>query len=274
VGDEATVTSGEASTVTSSTGGPAGDSPSPGCGTSDFPASGEYTIDVSGTEREYIILLPDGYDNTEPFRLVMTWHGLGGSAERTAEPGFEGSYYGLEPVANGQAIFLSGQGLAGGMGTGWPNTDGQDVNFVRTLWEYLRGTYCIDESRVFSAGKSYGGLFSNVLGCAMGDVFRAIAPQSGWWQSSGSCVGQVAYWGDHGTTDDVISIDRGRAARDIFLEANGCGSTTTPWNQPTTTCEEYEGCDNDKTVVWCEFDGGHSMPSWASEAVWDFFMRF
>jgi poly(3-hydroxybutyrate) depolymerase len=242
---------------------------------SDFPASGEYTVDVSGTQREYIIKLPTGFDNTQPLRLVMTWHGLGGTAARTANPGFEGSYYGLEPIADGQAIFLSGQGLGSSGSTGWSNTNDQDVMYVRTLWEYLRVTYCVDENRVFSVGKSYGGNFSNILGCAMGDVFRAIAPQSGWWGGvSGSCVGQVAVWGDHGTSDTVIDVSRGRAHRDIWLEANHCSSTTNPWEQPETTCVQYEGCDEDYPLIWCEFDEGHVMPSWASAAVWKFLTQF
>jgi polyhydroxybutyrate depolymerase len=39
--------------------------------------------------------------------------------------------------------------------------------------------YCIDRSRIFSVGMSYGGIMSNTLGCEMGDVFRALAPMSG-----------------------------------------------------------------------------------------------
>jgi poly(3-hydroxybutyrate) depolymerase len=205
----------------------------------------------------------------------MTWHGLGGSAERTANAGYEGAYYGLEPLGGAQAIFTSGQGLTDSMGTGWANTNGQDVKYVKAMVEYLRKTYCIDDSRIFSVGKSYGGLFSNTLGCAMGDVFRAIAPQSSWLETANpTCVGQPAVWIDHGNTDTTIDFSRGKAARDLWLKNNHCKSTTKPWDQPTTTCVEYDGCDADKTVIWCEFSGGHVMPSWASEAVWKFLMQF
>lgn len=230
---------------------------------------------MGGTQRSYLIKLPVGFDNTKPFRLIMTWHGLGGSAERTANPGYEGSYYGLEPLSGGQAIFVSGQGLGDGMGTGWANKDDQDVKYVRALVEHLRSTYCIDDSRIFSVGKSYGGLFSNTLGCEMGDVFRAIAPQSSWLPSpTGTCVGQVAVWIDHGTTDTTIELSRGKAARDQWLKANHCGTATKPWDSPDTTCVAYEGCDADKPVIWCEFSGGHVMPTWASAAVWRFLMQF
>jgi poly(3-hydroxybutyrate) depolymerase len=252
-----------------------GSKPTAGCGMKTFPASGKYTIDVAGTERSYIIKLPSGFDNTKPFRLIMTWHGLGGTAERTANAGYEGSYYGLEPLAGDQAIFTSGQGLSESMGTGWANTNDQDVAYVRALVDYLRKTYCVDDARIFSVGKSYGGFFSNVLGCEMGDVFRAIAPQSSWLPTNpGTCKGQVAVWIDHGTTDTTIAPARGQAARDLFLKNNHCGSTTTPWNPDTTTCVAYGGCDADKPVIWCSFEGGHVMPTWASAAVWKFLMQF
>jgi poly(3-hydroxybutyrate) depolymerase len=256
-------------------GGGTGAKPTAGCGLATFPASGKYTIDVGGTQRSYIIKLPTGFDNTKPFRLVMTWHGLGGTAERTANAGYEGSYYGLEPLSNGQAIFTSGQGLSDSMGTGWANTNGQDVKFVKALVDYLRKTYCIDDSRIFSVGKSYGGLFSNTLGCAMGDVFRAIAPQSSWLETANpTCVGQTAVFIDHGDTDTTIALSRGEAARDLWLKNNHCGTTTKPWDSPETTCVAYDGCDADKPVIWCKFSGGHVMPSWASAAVWKFLMEF
>jgi poly(3-hydroxybutyrate) depolymerase len=141
--------------------------------------------------------------------------------------------------------------------------------------EYLRKTYCLDDTRIFSVGKSYGGLFSNTLGCEMGDVFRAIAPQSSWLPSPlGTCVGQPAVFIDHGNTDSTIEFSRGKAARDLWLRTNHCAATTKPWDQPDTTCVAYDGCDADKPVVWCEFDGGHVMPSWASAAVWKFLMQF
>lgn len=261
-------------------GGATNAKPTAGCGITKFPASGSYTIDVSGTSRSYIIKVPTGFDNTKPYRLVMTWHGLGMTADMTANGSFpanEGHYYGLEPISGGQAIFTSGQGLGSSGQTGWPNTNDQDVAFARALVTYLSSTYCIDSSRIFSVGKSYGGNFSNILGCEMGDVFRAIAPQSSWLGGTvGSCKGQVAVWISHGKTDPTITFSRGEAARDSWLKANHCGTTTTPWNATDTqnNCVAYEGCDADKPVIWCPFDGVHEIKDWGPAAVWKFLMQF
>jgi poly(3-hydroxybutyrate) depolymerase len=262
--------------------------PSSGCGAADHPASGNFMIDVSGMAREYIVKIPADYDANKPYKLVFAWHGLGGSAMQVAS-GFGGGYYGLESRAMGSTIFVAGQGLqtmnSVGSGAGWANTGGQDVAFVKALVEWLRAKYCIDNERIFSVGMSYGGIMSNTLGCAMGDVFRAIAPMSG----SGprvrgfggcTCVGQVAVWLSHGNMDTVVPFDSssmggfggGVQSRDYWKMANHCQDATDMVGPGT--CVAYQGCDAGNPVHWCEFDGGHTIPSFASEAIWKFFSMF
>lgn len=241
---------------------------SSGCGAATWPASGNFTIDVSGTQRQYIVKVPANYDTNRPYRLVLTWHGLGGTAAQVAGGrGPYGGYYGLDALAGGTAIFVSGQGLGPDGGTGWPNTGGQDVNFTRALVDWLRKNYCVDNARIFSVGMSYGGIMSNTLGCAMGDTFRAIAPQSG-SGPRGTCVGQVAVWISHGNADETVAFTQGTASRDFWLKANHCGATTTPANP--SPCVSYEGCDQGKPLTWCEFDGGHVIQNWAPQGIWNF----
>ncbi|HMI93700.1 MAG TPA: prolyl oligopeptidase family serine peptidase [Polyangiales bacterium] len=256
--------------------------PSSGCNAADFPASGTFMIDVAGMPREYIVKIPADYDASKPYKLVFAWHGLGGTAAQVAG-GSRGGYYGLESRAMGSTIFAAGQGLqtsnSVGSGPGWPNTNGQDVAFVRALYDWLRSKYCIDEQRVFSTGMSYGGIMSNTLGCQMGDVFRAIAPMSG-SGPRGMCTGQVAVWMSHGNTDTVVPFDStvmggfsgGVQSRDFWAKANHCETTTTVVGPER--CVAYEGCDEGHPVHWCEFDGGHTIPSYASEAIWSFFSMF
>jgi poly(3-hydroxybutyrate) depolymerase len=218
--------------------------------------------------REYIVKVPAGYDTNRPYRLIMTWHGLGGTAAQVAGGrGPYGGYYGLDALAGGSAIFVSGQGLGPDGGAGWPNTGGQDVNFTRALVDWLKKNYCVDNARIFSVGMSYGGIMSNTLGCSMGDVFRAITPQSG-SGPRGTCVGQVAVWISHGNADETVAFTQGTASRDFWLKANHCGATTTPASP--SPCVSYEGCDQGKPVTWCEFDGGHVIQNWAPQGIWNF----
>ncbi|KYF94963.1 Ricin and poly(3-hydroxybutyrate) depolymerase fusion [Sorangium cellulosum] len=260
--------SGEAGAGGSGSGGSGGETQSAGCGSATAPASGRFSIDVGGTTREYILAVPDGYDANRAYRLIFAWHPRGGSAEQVAT-GFGGGYYGLQSRAAGSAIFVSPEGID----QGWANSGGRDIAFLRAMLDRLRGELCIDESRIFSTGFSYGGMMSYAIGCAMGDVFRAIAPMSGALYS-GCDDGDhpVAMWGAHGDADNVVPLDNGRTARDVFLERNGCGSQTTPVDP--SPCVSYEGCDAGYPVVWCEFSGGHAMPSNSGESIWRFFSQF
>jgi poly(3-hydroxybutyrate) depolymerase len=253
----------------------AGDAaPSEGCGVNDVPASGDKTIDVDGTQRAYIVTVPSPYDPDKPHRLIFAWHGLGGTAMQIAS-----SYYGLQPRAEGSAIFIAAQGLAGsGQQSGlasWPNTDDGDITFTRKMLDWAKMNYCIDTKRVFSIGMSNGGLMSNIVGCELGDSFRAIVAMSGggpMGYAMKSCSGQIAVWISHGNMDDNVPFSYGEMSRDYWTMANHCGTSTMP--VMPGTCLEYQDCDTGFPVQFSEFDGGHMVPSFASEAGWNFFAQF
>ncbi len=260
--------SGGAGTAGTGAGGTGGSNPTAGCGASTLPESGRFTIDVGGSAREYILAVPDSCDPAQPYRLIFAWHPRGGSAEQVAS-GFMGGYNGLESEANGSAIFVAPEGID----KGWANTGGRDIDFLRAMLDRFKGELCIDEDRIFSTGFSYGGMMSFAVGCAMGDVFRAIAPMSG-AQYSGCEDGDhpVAVWGSHGDSDDIVPLSDGEAARDVFLERNGCGTATTPVDP--SPCVSYEGCTAGYPVVWCEFSGEHAPFSNAGPPIWKFFSQF
>jgi poly(3-hydroxybutyrate) depolymerase len=250
---------------------PPTDATSSGCGAATWPASGTFNIDISGTMRTYIVKIPTAYDTNKPYKLIFAWHGLGGTAQQIAQFG----YYGLESLSAGSAIFVSGQGLETGSGAGWPNTNGQDVNFVKALVDWMKSNYCVDQARIFSVGMSYGGIMSNTIGCQLGDIFRAIAPMSGSGPRSfggSQCVGQVAAWMSHGNQDTTVTFASGQASRDYWVGANHCQTTSAPTTP--SPCVAYQGCDPGHPVHWCEFDGGHTIPPFASEAIWNFLSQF
>jgi poly(3-hydroxybutyrate) depolymerase len=252
--------------------GSGGGSTGNGCGSINPRQSGTFDIDVGGTSREYILELPDNYDANKPHILVFGWHWRGGSAQDVAGGGF----YGLEERANGTAIFVAPQGLVDNGTTGWANPNGRDIAFTRAMLERFREELCIDESRIFSTGFSYGGMMSFAVGCALGEVFRAIAPMAGALYSGcedGSAP--VALWGAHGYSngaDGVVPIAHGRQGRDQFLRRNGCGAETLPVEPDE--CVAYQGCRAGYPVTWCEWDGGHWTPGFAGQAIWDFFSQF
>ena len=235
------------------------------CGTKGTTCS----LDVAGTARTYYVQLPKNYSASTPYRLIFQYHPWGGNADQAL------TMYGLNSGIP-DAIYVTPQGLdAGGMGAGWANTNGQDIAFTKAMFDDVQGKYCVDNSRIFSVGFSYGGMMSFALGCEMSNVFRAIAPMSGALYSDPSCKGTggpIAMWGSHGTSDTVVPIDNGRAARDKILQENHCGTTTTPVDP--SPCVKYEGCDPGYDVTWCEWDGPHGIPSFGKSAITAFLLQF
>lgn len=259
------------------TGGAAGSGGMPsrtnGCDAADFPASGTRTIDVDGLQREFIVAVPDNYKASTPYKLIFAWHGQTITASQIAAI----DYYGLRGRSGGTAIFVAAQGLnttTGIGGVGWDNMNGRDIAFTRAMLDALRSSYCIDDERIFSVGMSYGGIMSNNVGCALGDVFRAIAPMAGLGPIGVPmpCVGQVATWIAYGDMDQLVpssAIDR---SRDHWVAANHCDATTQPAGP--NGCVAYDGCDAGLPVTWCSFSGGHTVPSFASDEIWAFFSQF
>ena len=269
----------------SSSGGSGGAMPSSGCD-KEAPKSGRLSIDVDGKMREYILAVPTDYDSSKPYRLIFGWHPLGGSAQQVAGNGNSG-YYGLQSQANGSAIFVAPEGQPfSGNSLGWGNSNGEDIAFLEAMLARFRAELCIDENRIFSTGFSFGGMFSFSAGCSPGGMMRAVAPQAGNIAVS-RCEGgdrPVALMGFHGVDDTVVEIDGGRDGRDVFVERNHCGQTTTPvtpsWcdglsanNQPCT-CVSYQDCDPGYPVIWCEFKGPHTPAPNSGATIWNFFSQF
>lgn len=248
--------------------------PSMGCGKA-APATGAQQIDVGGTMRDYILRLPDGYDANTPHRIIFAFHGMQGSADQVdkGDPpnaGLDptGPYYGIKDVSS-DTIFVAGQALSGG----WTNTDGRDIDYVKALVGSIEGTACVDTSRVFATGFSFGAIMTITIACNMPDVFRAVAAMSGSLQNG--CPANdhsIAYWASHGTMDTTIDISNGEAARDEFVKRNKCSMTTTPTTPDG--CVAYQGCADGYPVNWCPFDGIHQPPPFSGPAIWAFLSQF
>ncbi len=268
-------------------GGGGGTTSSVGCGATSWTDSGGVTINVDGTDRYYRITLPGSYDSNTPYKVIFVWHGQGGAADTVAD-GYSGyfKYNGLLDLANDSAIFIAGQGL--GNPSGWPNQGGEDIDFAEAILASVTAEYCVDETRIFSTGMSYGGIMSNRVGCEMGDDIRAIAPimgsgpMSAWSEPPGSgncvtygaasCVGQVAAWISHGRNDDVVDFCLGELTRDYWQGDNSCESSSTA--NGVAECVEYDGCDSGYPVVWCPSNEAHTPPAYQDTAIWEFFSRF
>ncbi len=263
-------------------GGGADPQPSAGCGKVRTLQNGTITIDADGP-RTYILKVPDGYDNTHPYRLVVAYHWRYADAQAVAGQGF----YGLWDLADASTIFVAPTGTdQNDMGMGWPNTGDEDVAFTDAILAQVEAELCVDTSRIFATGWSWGAAMSYALACERAGVFRGVAIYSaGEVTSHAGCEQPIAYWAAHGVSDNVLGIDGGRAMRDRFVSANGC-TVQTPPEPPagagTHICTAYDGCSVGHPVTWCAFDGGHmwnpidagQARTWTSSQVWSFITGF
>ncbi len=230
------------------------------------------TIMVDGVQRGYELSIPSDYDPTTPARLVFGWHGLGGKGALLM------SYTSVEGASkttpgNAASIFAYPDGLVySDFGaTAWSITD---APLFDAIVAELDAELCIDSSRIFSYGHSFGGYFSNLLGCVRGNALRAIGPVAGGLlQGSTNCQSAMPAWLAHATNDTVVPVAQGEAARDKWLAENQCALTTQA--VAPSPCVAYDGCQSGTQVVWCQSaTGGHAWPAYANEGIWQFFASF
>ncbi|MEV4773334.1 ricin-type beta-trefoil lectin domain protein [Micromonospora humida] len=260
-----------------------------GCGKAPTLTSGKRTITSGGQNRSYILRIPDNYDSNHPYRLVFSFHWVGGTAEQVdngSTSGIEWSYYGLrvDRYGKGNTIFVAPQGI----NNGWGNSNGQDLTFVDDMIRQIEGGLCVDTTQLFASGFSYGGAMTYAIACARATTFRGVIVYSGGVLSG--CQGgtqPIAYFGIHGLRDGTLPISGGRSMRDRFVQNNGCTRQNPP-EPPQGSLAHivtwYTGCRTGYPVVWGAFDGPHApnavdgsadpyapgARSWTQAEVWRF----
>ncbi|HOU92478.1 MAG TPA: prolyl oligopeptidase family serine peptidase, partial [Polyangiaceae bacterium] len=272
---------GGAATGGATTGGSSGAVPSSGCGktstltfgavpgesgTSVGVGDGGYVTIQSGSDtRGFAVRLPDDYDNQHPYPVVFGFHWNGGNSKEVDTGGTNGyqmAHFGLQKLSGNGAIFVAPDGL----NAGWANSGGRDLRFVDDMVQLIEENYCVDTTRLFANGFSYGGGMSYALACARADVFRGVAIYDGAVLSG--CDGgndPIAYWQMAGLTDGVCTIDMARPMRDRFVQNNGCTPQEPPQPpQPPPylspgghVCTDYAGCSGEHPLRWCVHQSGH-----------------
>jgi poly(3-hydroxybutyrate) depolymerase len=192
--------------------------------------------------------------------------------------------YRVRPVfAN--AIYVSPDGSD----NGFPNQGGEDEQTTRAIMETIEANLCVDRSRYFATGFSYGGSMSYTAACNMSDKFRAVAAMAGAPISGARCTSMsparpVAVLGIHGEEDTALPITMAEPIIETWIEKNGCGMQTAPSSLLNSICAtaesslatgEYQGCMPGYPVIWCPMPGRpHEIPSWSGNAIAEFFMQF
>ncbi|MEN9309817.1 MAG: hypothetical protein RL173_3749 [Fibrobacterota bacterium] len=255
---------------------------STGCDKTRTLANGTLSLQSGGKTRKYILNVPASYDKTQAYRLVFAFAESGSSAQSVATR----NYFRMATYDSKNTIFVAPE-AENGAGS-WSKTD---VNFTDDILAQVQGDLCIDKSRIFATGFSFGGAMSIAIACTRADVFRGVAFFSG-ADLTGSCpttlTKPIAYYASQASGDasGTPIPTSGRIKQAQFAAINGCtaeaNSTTFPAAGKAHTCTVYKNCKAGYPTVYCVFDGPHGWEptdpgqstSWNPPEAWKFIAQF
>jgi len=262
---------------------PTGPEKSAGCGNPRTLQNGKIDITFGGASRNYILRTPDNYDSTHAYRLVFAFAESGSSAMSVASR----NYFTMATLDTGKTTIFVAPDAANGMGS-WSKSD---VELTDAILEKLEGDLCIDKTRIFATGFSFGGAMSIAIACTRADVFRGVAFFSG-ADLTGSCPATltkpIAYYASQASGDSsgTPMPSSGRVKQAEFAAVNGCMpepmATTFPAAGQPHTCTDYKGCSAGHPTKYCVFDGPHGWEpkdpgqsmSWNAPEAWKFITQF
>ncbi len=268
----------------SGSGGAGGTVESAGCGKTRTLQNGTIKLTFNNASRQYILHVPDGYDDGHPYRLVLAYAWSGASASQVVSA----DYFTFATLDPKDTIFAAPD-AADGAGT-W---SGDDVAFTDAILAQLEGDLCIDTTRRFATGFSFGGAMAMALGCTRAEVFRAVAFFSG-ADLTNSCpttlTQPIAYYASQASEDSnglsTTSPITGEKRQADFAAVNGCmpepSSTVFPASGQPHTCTNYKGCSAGHPTEYCVFNGPHGWDpkdpgqsmSWNAPEAWKFITQF
>ena len=182
------------------------------------------TVTSLADERNYILVAPRGLGSGPPDNSFNSWSfsgstsGLDGDGANAAVPADTAAIcdydmtedYSYPSCADQKSNTCS-----------WTQCQANDIDFVLSLIEKVKGDLCVDTDRIFATGGSNGGMFTWELGQnpLSATAFRAIAPLIG--------LPHRAYLNSKGKPDDLPA-----------LLITGTQDTTVPpgaWDDPSFT---------------------------------------
>ena len=266
--------------------------PSKGCGsnsklnkTRSVENGDQFSLNVGGKNRTFFITLPKNYDNSKPHKLLIANHCMGSKAEDFVHhsPDYDhpSPYYGQQNLdKNGDYIFVAPQGNDNGTWNGK-----EDHQFVDEMITTMFDNYCVDTTRVFATGFSFGAMFTNSLAQDMQERLRAVAVYAVadyniWLPSAGTGRYDakdlpIAWMLVHGKGDGTCDYNRAKnSALPRILKRNGKADASGNFtdassekpeeignNQAGHVCYDFKNVDPRFPVKFCSWNGPHRWPA-------------
>lgn len=231
------------------------------CGTGDpgLATEGRHRITVQGTERSYLLMLPDALDPAGSAPLVVALHGFGSSAEEFEDR----TGLGAAGAARGAVVAVPD---ATGPPSRWNfdrRADGpDDFAFLDVLITQLTERLCLDPERIAVAGSSNGAAFAGLYACSDDHTVVAVAMVIATVPPACPDTVTPAVLTVRGTADTHVPFPGTAEVVAAIASHHGCGASPT-FEAPTADVARtrYTGCRDDREVVLDAVVGGtHSWP--------------
>lgn len=262
------------------------------------------SLEHKESTRYYKVHLPDGYDPSKAYPVVLNFHGYGqygGYQEILTgmnSKADEAQFIAVHPEGSGAPLSWNAGGTGPCLGAAQV-LGSDDVGFTDKMIDALAQKYCIDKTRVYATGFSNGALLAHRLACELSHKIAAIAPVAGTLAfkpcSPPRPVPMIAF---NGTGDAAVPY-----YGNVWCGYPSVSSTFEAWaknnkcedDEPQTTfdksdveCQTYTKCQDGAVVTQCKISGGvHAWPGGvpngafvptytinATDMIWSFFQQF
>lgn len=278
--------------------------PSKGCGinstlkaTKNVENGQRFEMKVNGETRSFYMTLPKNYDNKKPYKVLFAMHCFGSNGEdfvhHTPDYDHPTPYYGQQVLDKENNYIFVSPDAVGGM---W-NKGRADHIFFDQMLTLIENNYCIDTSRVFLTGFSFGAMFSNSLAHYFQDRVRAVAVYAvadyNIWLPQDDHIEKklpIAWMNVHGQKDGRCNYDRAKNSALVrILKNNGKAdengnftdaSAEKPQENEGNTghvCYDFKTVDPRFPVKFCSWPGDHQWTAhdygnmsvgWGWEQTW------
>ena len=223
-------------------------------------------LTVDGAARTALVHMPAQWDGTTRVPVVLSFHGLGSAAEqqRTTD-----GFVARSDTDNFIVVHPQAGGTLGALGAAWDLEGTSEVEFVKALLDDLETKACIDPSRVYATGLSYGGAMTDLLACNLANRIAAAAPVSAYLPKIPCRPSQpVPMISFHGTEDQLLPYAGGGRSSQVPFEEwgadwakrNGCkGQPKEQQFEPTVEELAYAGC-SEPVDLYRVHENGHTWP--------------
>lgn len=161
----------------------------------------------------YLLYLPDNYNNTEKFPLVLFLHGSGERGDDIEKVKTHGPPKLISQGKKFSFILVSPQ---------CPENKRWDPEQLSMLLDEIEKNYKIDKNRIYITGLSMGGYGAWKIAQTFPDRFAAIIPVCGGGDFLNACViKHLPIWVFHGSLDKVVSIQESERMVNTLKRCDG-----------------------------------------------------